>query len=363
MIPLFDLHRVLQENTKELKLAFEESLEDARFINGPQVQKLEEQLSEYLGVSRVVGVSSGTDALLAIFMSLGLAPGDEILVTPFTFVASATSIVRAGLKPVFVDLAEDSFHPSLEGYEAAITSKTRGLLAVHLFGEPNNLTKLKEYCKIRDIIMIEDCAQAMGSKWNNKYVGTYGDASAFSFFPAKNLGCFGDGGCVATNNNNLVEKIKMVKSHGSKVKYEHEILGGNFRLDTLQASILSVLLPSLDNWIEKRRQNAERYSDALGGIEELKLPRHTVGHSWNQYTIRTKRRDRLKEWLDSRSIGNAIYYPKALHQQKVFNLDQSLPKAERTCKEVLSLPIYPGLQKKEQGTVISAIKDFFKRQT
>jgi dTDP-4-amino-4,6-dideoxygalactose transaminase len=173
------------------------------------------------------------------------------------------------------------------------------------------------------------------------------------------LGCFGDGGCVATNNNNLVEKIKMVKSHGSKVKYEHEILGGNFRLDTLQASILSVLLPSLDNWIEKRRQNAERYSDALGGIEELKLPRHIVGHSWNQYTIRTKRRDKLKEWLDSRSIGNAIYYPKALHQQKVFNLDQSLPKAERTCKEVLSLPIYPGLQKKEQDTVISAIKDFF----
>jgi dTDP-4-amino-4,6-dideoxygalactose transaminase len=367
MIPFFDLHRVLQKHESKLTSAFKECLDSAKFINGPQVGSLEDRLAVYLRASNVIGVSSGTDALLAIFMALDLNQvecniyGAKILVTPFTFAASATSIMRAGSRPVFVDLAKDSFYPSIDQYSAALTSKTKGILAVHLFGEPANLTELKEFCKTKNLFLIEDCAQAMGTKWNGHHVGSVGDAAAYSFFPAKNLGCFGDGGAVTTNNDELAEKIRMIRSHGSKMKYTHEILGGNFRLDTIQAAILSVLLPELDDWIKKRTENADYYSEALENIEELTLPTHVAGHSWNQYTVQTTRRDSLKKWLDSHNIGNAIYYPHPLHQQKVFKTQQSLPEAEKRCKNVLSLPIYPGLQREEQDFIISKIEDFFKR--
>ena len=369
MIPFFDLQRVLQKHTQKLTTVFRECLDGAQFINGPPVTTFEQQLASYLNVSHAIGVSSGTDALTAIFMALSLElnradcliHGAKILVTPFTFAASATSITRAGLRPAFVDLAKDSFYPSVDQYAAAITSKTKGILAVHLFGEPANLTELKEFCKVKKLFLVEDCAQAMGTKWNDQHVGSIGDAAAYSFFPAKNLGCFGDGGAVTTNNEELAEKVRMIKSHGSKIKYTHEILGGNFRLDTIQAAILSVLLPELGGWIKKRTENAEYYSKALKGIEQLKLPTHVPGHSWNQYTIRTSRRDRLKEWLDNHKIGNAIYYPYPLHRQKVFNSQHFLPEVEKRCKNVLSLPIYPGLKRKEQDFIINKIEEFFKR--
>jgi len=361
MIPLFDLNRILNKSVDELKSAFDRCLREAKFINGPDVKKFEDELSNYLNISNVIGVSSGTDALLASFLSLGLERGDEILVTSFTFAASATSIIRAGLRPIFVDLSADSFHPSIEDYKAAKTAKTRGILAVHLFGEPNNLSDLQEYCNQEGIYLIEDCAQSLGSEWKNKKVGTYGDISTFSFFPAKNLGCFGDGGAVATSRDNLAEKVKMVRSHGSKQKYEHEILGGNFRLDTLQAAILSVLLPELDAWIDKRRDNAMYYTKHFKDLEALKLPHAVHGHSWNQYTLRTDKRDELKKWLDTHQIGNAIYYPKALHKQKVFDCDISLPEAEKRCNEVLSLPIYPGLSEEERDIIVETVINFFTR--
>ena len=366
MIPLFDLKRLLQKHELELNLVFNECLKEAKFINGPQVKILERQLCEYLGVSNTIGVSSGTDALLSIFMSLGTKEGEEILVTPFTFAASATSIMRAGFRPVFADLAKGSFVPSIEEYEAALTPKTKGILAVHLFGEPNNLTELREFCDAKDLFLIEDCAQAMGTKWRDKHVGNVGDASAFSFFPAKNLGCFGDGGCITTNDPELATKLKMIRAHGSATKYNHEILGGNFRLDTLQAAILSVLLPQLDGWVVKRKEHAEYYAENLSDIEPLILPQHVRGHSWNQYTIRTNKRDELKKYLDDRSIGNAVYYPKALQHQKVFQnrwilSTQHLPEAEKRCTEVLSLPVYPGLTREEQDIVIATIREFYKR--
>ena len=361
MIPLFDLRRLLVDVSPRIKTAFEKCLNDAKFINGPEVKIFEQQLSEYLGISNVIGVSNGTDALLASFLALNLKKGDEILVTPFTFVASATSIIRAGLRPVFVDLAANSFHPSIKEYEAATTAKTRGILAVHLFGEPNNMTQLKEFCANKKLALIEDCAQAMGTKWNERHVGTYGDISTFSFFPAKNLGCFGDGGAVVTSNKELAEKIRMIRSHGSKIKYEHEILGGNFRLDTIQAAILNILLPELDSWIEKRQQNARRYTESFKDMSQIKIPKNISGHSWNQYTIRIDKRDQLKKYLDDHFIGNAIYYPKALHKQKVFNLNQHLPEAEKRSNEVISLPIYPGLLQKEQDIIVDVIKEFFKR--
>lgn len=361
MIPLFDLGRLLNHLSPKIKETFSRCLEETKFINGPDVKKFEDELSNYLNVSDVIGVSSGTDALLASFLSLGLKKGDEILVSSFTFAASATSIIRAGLTPVFVDLDVNSFHPSLKQYKTAKTAKTRGILAVHLFGEPNNLTELKEFCDNEKLILIEDCAQSLGSEWKNKKVGTYGDISTFSFFPAKNLGCFGDGGAVATSRDDLAEKVKMIRGHGCKSKYEHEILGGNFRLDTIQAAILSILLPELDNWLEKRRNNALYYSENLKDIEQLRLPTDVLGHSWNQYTLSLKKRDDLKLWLDKHTIGNAVYYPKALHHQKVFNTQQVLPEAEKRCKEVISLPIYPGLLSSERDIVVEIVRDFFKR--
>ena len=362
-VPLFNLHRVLQKHTTELEFAFKNCLEAARFINGPQVQALEQQLSQYLGTSETIGVSSGTDALLAIFMSLQAQPGDEIIVTPFTFIASASSILRAGFKPVFADLAPNSFHPYLEQIDAVRTHKTKGILAVHLFGEPNNLTEMRQYCEANKLWLIEDCAQSLGSAHAGQKVGSFGHASAFSFFPAKNLGCLGDGGAVATNSNDLAEKIKIIKSHGSKTKYHCEVVGGNFRLDTIQAAMLNVLLPQLDGWILKRQQNAAIYSAELGGLPGLKLPKPVEGHSWNQFTLRTQFRDKLKKELDQNGIGNAIYYPKPLHEQPVFGSRVKLKEAELRCEEVISIPIYPGLLNAEQEIIIDTIKHFFRSNT
>ena len=335
-------------------------MEHGRFINGPEVKKLEEELKTFLATSNCIGVSSGTDALLTALMALNLEEGDEVLVTPFTFVASATSIVRAGLKPVFVDLAENSFHPSIKEYEAAWTDRTRGVLFVHLFGEPGDLTEIKSLCDERGAFLVEDCAQSMGSRFKNgNLVGTYGDVGTFSFFPAKNLGCFGDGGAVVTDNDILAQKIRMIRVHGSKIKYKHELLGGNFRLDTIQAAFLSVLLPELDNWIEKRRQNAQYYLENLQNIENLMLPMTCEGHSWNQFTLRTSKRDHLKNYLDACKIGSAIYYPIPLHRQKIFEEGVKLPNAEKICNEVISIPVYPGLRADERTHVVTKIRNFY----
>jgi dTDP-4-amino-4,6-dideoxygalactose transaminase len=288
-------------------------------------------------------------------MALDLEPGSEILVPSFTFIASASSIIRAGLKPVFVDLAPDSFHPSYSTLKDAWTENTKGVLFVHLFGEPEDLSEIKKLCDERDAVLIEDCAQSYGST-----AGRTGLASAYSFFPAKNLGCLGDGGAVTTNNLDIVEKIKMIRAHGSRVKYNYEALGGNFRMDTVQAGFLNVLLGHADLWIEKRRKNAAYYSDCLRGIEELDLPSNCDGHAWNQYTIRTTKRDALKDYLDESKIGNAIYYPIPLHNSSdIFGSSNILPETERRCREVLSIPVYPGLEEAEREVVASKIKEFF----
>jgi dTDP-4-amino-4,6-dideoxygalactose transaminase len=360
MIPLFDLTRTYKKSQLKLLEAYKKCVEHGRFINGPEVKKLEEELKTFLATSNCIGVSSGTDALLTALMALNLEEGDEVLVTPFTFVASATSIVRAGLKPVFVDLAENSFHPSIKEYEAAWTDRTRGVLFVHLFGEPGDLTEIKSLCDERGAFLVEDCAQSMGSRFKNgNLVGTYGDVGTFSFFPAKNLGCFGDGGAVVTDNDILAQKIRMIRVHGSKIKYKHELLGGNFRLDTIQAAFLSVLLPELDNWIEKRRQNAQYYLENLQNIENLMLPMTCEGHSWNQFTLRTSKRDHLKNYLDACKIGSAIYYPIPLHRQKIFEEGVKLPNAEKICNEVISIPVYPGLRADERTHVVTKIRNFY----
>ena len=274
---------------------------------------------------------------------------------PPVFCASASSILRAGLRPVFVDVASDSFHPSLSELKDAWTEKTKAVLFVHLFGEPEDLTEIKKFCNNNGAYLVEDCAQSFGST-----AGREGIASAYSFFPAKNLGCLGDGGAAATNDEKLAKEIEKIRFHGCAKKYVYETLGGNFRLDTLQAGFLSVLLEESDSWIERRRDNAFYYSDNLADIDELILPRDCSGHAWNQYTLRTARRDELKKFLDEKKIGNAVYYPIPLHHsENIFGTTRGLPNTEKRCKEVLSIPIYPGLKKLERELVVKAIKEFF----
>ena len=354
-IPLFDLKRVLKPFSKELQQAYANCFDHGMFISGPEVTSFESAFSKKINSKYCIGMSSGTDALQAIFMALQLKPGSEIIVPSFTFIASASSIVRAGLKPVFADLEAESFHLSLRTIKKAWTRKTRAVLFVHLFGEPENLKEIKKFCDDKNAYLVEDCAQSYGST-----AGKMGLASAYSFFPAKNLGCLGDGGAVATDDLVFAEKIKSIRTHGCVKKYHYDLLGGNFRLDTMQAAFLEVLLGKSDAWIETRRNNARYYKSELSNIKEIKLPRDCPGHAWNQYTLRTNRRDELKKFLDNNNIGNAIYYPIPLHHSKnIFGKSQKLPETDARCKEVLSIPIYPGLSDLERETVVLKLKEFF----
>lgn len=354
-VPLFDLRRVIGSSTEKLKDVFDECLEHSNFIMGPEVSLFEKDFSDKVGAKYCLGVSSGTDALQAIFMALDLNPGDEIIVPSFTFVASASSIVRAGFKPVFADLEKDSFHPSARTIDEAWTDKTKGVLAVHLFGEPEDLYEIKAMCNDRGAFLIEDCAQSYGST-----AGNTGVAAAYSFFPAKNLGCLGDGGAVTTNDDALLGKLNMIRTHGSRIKYSYELLGGNFRLDTIQAGFLRILLKESNSWICKRKDNAEYYAHMLEGIEGLILPKNRPGHSWNQYTLRIKKRDELKDFLSKSGIETAIYYPIPLHKsQNIFGSSNNLNETDKRCNEVLSIPIYPGLSGMEREYVASKIKEFF----
>jgi len=354
-IPLFDLSRLIGEHRADLVSTFEKCMDHSRFIMGPEIESFEDAFAKKVGSKYCISSSSGTDALLSIFMALDLEPGSEILVPSFTFIASASSIIRAGLKPVFVDLAKDSFHPSYDTLKDAWTENTRGVLFVHLFGEPEDLSEIKKLCDEKGAVLIEDCAQSYGSS-----AGRTGLASAYSFFPAKNLGCLGDGGAVTTDDEEFSRKLKVIRSHGSAVKYNYEALGGNFRMDTIQAGFLNVLLEHVDSWIEKRRENAAYYNSCLGGIEGLVLPNDSEGHAWNQYTVRTGQRDALKDHLDRNEIGNAIYYPIPLHNSSsIFGHGNILSETDKRCSEVLSIPVYPGLEKSEREIVIGKIKEFF----
>lgn len=365
-VPLFDLTRMLAPHRQALQEALGRCLDHGVFVLGPEVAAFERQLAGYLGVAHAVGVSSGTDALLATFLALisqgRLRAGDEILTTSFTFIATATSVLRAGLRPVFVDLAPGKFHPDLAQYEAAWGPRTRGVLAVHLFGEAQPLEGVAELVQRQGGVLIEDCAQAIGAKAaDGRQVGRLGTAGTFSFFPAKNLGALGDGGAVVTEDDALALRVREIRQHGCAVRYQHLYLGGNFRLDALHAAFLGVLLPELDGWIERRRAHAQAYTrdfQDLAAAGKVVLPASTPGHAWNQYVVRTPERDRLRQALDAAGIGSAIYYPSALHQQGALaaaHPPAHLPLAELACAQVLALPIYPGLTEYERGRVTEVV--------
>jgi len=363
MIKFFDYPKILKPHKRKIYKNFDKIFDSGTFILGKEVEEFEKKFSKYTGSTYSIGVSSGTDALLSIFMSLGLESGDEVLVTSYTFIASITSIIRAGLKPVFVDLEKDSYHPNLDNVLDAWTPKTKAVLFVHLFGEAKEIEDLKKVCDERGAYLIEDCAQSFGSKYQNgKHVGTLGHAGAFSFFPAKNLGCLGDGGMVITSDQTLEQKIRMIRAHGSKKRYYHEMLGGNFRLDTIQAASLNVLIDQVDEWIEKRKDNAEYYLKNIKNDCVIGMPKNYLGNSWNQFVIRVKNRDGLKKYLEEKGVETFIYWGLGSHQQKVFlNEDFSkkdLPETNKRCEEVLALPVYPGLLKRERKEIVDLINNF-----
>ncbi len=369
MVPLLDLKAQFAAIRDEVMQALLAVIERQQFILGPEVEALEKEIAKLCGTRHAVACASGTDALLLSLKALDLKPGDEVITTPFTFFATAGAIWNAGGKPVFVDIEPDTFNIDPAAVEAAVGPRTRAIVPVHLFGQMARMEDLLRIAGARGLVVIEDAAQAIGARrriegrW--RMAGELGWAGAFSFFPSKNLGAWGDGGMIVTQDDGLAGRLRRLRTHGGLKHYHHEEVGTNSRLDTLQAAVLLAKLPHLGRWSEARRRVAARYSEELEGVGDLVLPKvdQANEHIFHQYTIRTGRRDALLEHLRGRGIGCAVYYPTPLHLQPCFAdlryREGQFPEAERAAREVLSLPVYPELDPAAQGRVIEAIREFF----
>ncbi len=364
-VPLFTLNRQHEEIMDELMKATEEVIKSGKFILGPWVAEFEEKVADYLGVKYAVGVGNGTDALSIALSAIDIKPGDEVITTPFTFIATAETIAMLGAKPVFVDIDPETFNINPDLIKEAITEKTKAIIPVHLYGQAAEMDKIMEIAKKHNLYVIEDTAQGIGATYGGKKLGTIGDIGTFSFFPTKNLGALGDGGLVVTNNEEIYKKAKALRVHGSSVKYHHEYLGYNSRLDSLQAAYLLVKLPHTDRWNEKRRENAAFYNENLKDVVQVPVEREGNYHIYHQYTIRTDKRDELKAFLSENGIGVGIHYPIPLHLQPAFRYlgykEDDLPESEKASKEVLSLPIFPELTDEEKAYVVEKIREFFER--
>lgn len=369
-VPLLDLQAQYATLRDELDAAVSEVVRTQRFILGPVVDRFEQQVAEYIGVPHAIGCASGTDALLLSLKALDLEPGAEVIVPAFTFFATAGAVWNAGLRPVFCDIEPVTFNLDVEDARRRITPRTRAIIPVHLFGQMADMEAVMALAREYDLAVIEDAAQAIGSarredgRWRN--AGTIGTTGAFSFFPSKNLGGFGDGGLITTSDDALAERLYKLRVHGGRQMYRHEMVGTNSRLDALQAAVLSVKLPHLDDWARARQANAVAYDEALADLAPavrtpVALPQSR--HVYNQYTIRAERRDELKQHLDAHGIGNSIYYPLALHLQECFRelggQEGQLPVSEQATREVLSLPVYPELTPAQRDEVIARIREFY----
>lgn len=366
-IPLLDLQAQNEPLMEQIREAFERVATSNRFILGPEVRAFEEEIAKYIGVAHAVGVSSGTDALLVSLMALDIGRDDEVVTTPYSFFATAGAIARLGAIPVFVDIDPLTFNIDLKKAEAAITPRTKAIMPVHLFGQTADLEHLRRINTHHGIPIVEDAAQAIGAGRNGLAAGTVGSFGCFSFFPSKNLGAFGDAGLVSTNDAGLAERVRVLRAHGASPKYFHSSIGGNFRLDALQAAILRVKLPHLDRWTQARRRNAERYDHLFrqANLPEalLKTPTAvTDRHIYNQYVIRSERRDALQDFLCARNIACEVYYPKPLHLQDCFAYlgyaEESFPEAERAASEALALPIFAELGESRIDRIAELIVDF-----
>jgi dTDP-4-amino-4,6-dideoxygalactose transaminase len=356
---------------KEIMAEIERVCDSQMFILGKDVEKFESEVAEYCGAEAAVGVTSGSDALIIALMVEGIGSGDEVITTPFTFFATAGAIARVGAKPVFVDIEPDSFNLDPKLVEEKITPATKAIIPVHLYGQCADVEPIVDLASKHGLVVIEDAAQAIGAERNGKCAGSFGDYGCFSFFPSKNLGAFGDGGAVTTNTKEKAERLKIFRNHGANPKYYHKYIGGNFRLDALQAVILSIKLKHLDSWSEARQRNAAEYralfADA-GLAGEIALPAEVEGttrHIYNQFCVLTPQgeRDKLRQFLMDAGVGVEVYYPVPLHLQECFaylgHAEGDFAVSEDAAKRILALPIYPETSAEQRGHVVSTIKAYF----
>lgn len=361
-IPVLDLTPEIETLWDELMAAIQGVLKSGQFIMGPNVKAFEQEAAAYLGVKHAIGVNSGTDALVIGLRAAGIGPGDEVITTPFTFFATAEAVSQVGATPVFVDIDPRTFNINPELIEPAITPRTRAILPVHLYGQAADMDPIMALAGKYNLKVIEDTAQAFGGEYKGRKLGTIGDAGCFSFFPSKNLGAFGDGGLIATNDDEIAEKARMLRVHGAKKKYYNEVVGYNSRLDEIQAAILRVKLPHIDEWNEARRQAAHRYNQLLKDVPGVITPYEAsyAKHVYHQYTIRVVngRRDAVKEYLAEHGIATMVYYPVPVHRLPVYaDCNYRLPEAEKAATEVLSLPIWPQIKNEAQGHLIEVVED------
>jgi dTDP-4-amino-4,6-dideoxygalactose transaminase len=379
-IPLVDLKSQHRRIREEVLAAASRVANGQRFINGPEVISFEAAMAERLGVEHAIGVSSGTDALLMVLMAMGVGPGDEVITTPFSFISTAEVVLRVGARILFVDVLPDTLLMRAAAVAGVLSNRTRALVPVHLYGRLCDMEELMALSRERGIPVIEDCAQAMGAGHNGTAAGCFGLAGAFSFFPSKNLGGWGDGGMLVTNDADLAGRCRQIREHGANGRDRFELVGGNFRLDTLQAAVLEVKLRYLDQWIESRRSAARTYNrlfaetDLAAGPDQTRHPGHRIllphegedrQHAFNLYVIQAERRDELKAHLDKEGIGTAVYYPSPLHLQPCFRdlgyRQGDFPVAEEAAHSVLALPLFPEITKEQQERVVSAIAAFYRR--
>ena len=360
MIPMVNLKAQYAEIQDEIVQGFSETLENCAFILGPNVQAFEKEAADYLGVKHAIGCASGTDALHLALRAAGIGEGDEVITTAFTFIATAEAIKYVGATPVFVDIDPGTFNITPENILKAITPKTKAVMPVHLFGQPADLPAIKAICDKHNLKLIEDCAQSFGATVSNQQTGSFGDAAGFSFFPSKNLGCFGDGGLVTTDSDEIAAKIKQFRNHGSDVRYYHDVIGYNSRLDELQAVVLRTKLKHIDQYNAARRHAAHLYSSLMADLPLTTPYEDGVGvHVYHQYTLLCDRRDEVMKALQDNQIACAVYYPVPLHQQNAFKEDcagLSLPETEAVAARCFSLPICSNLSDDTVKQIVDVIR-------
>lgn len=374
-IPLLDLKAQYKSIKEEVQFAINEVIENTRFIMGKEVKDLEENIQKYTKAKHAIACASGSDALLLSLMALNIKEGDEVITTPYTFFATAGAIVRVGATPVFVDIDENDCNIDVDLLEEKITEKTKAIIPVHLYGKCANMQKILQIAQKHNLYIIEDACQAIGSQYKFatdeiKQAGTMGHIGCFSFFPSKNLGAFGDAGMITTNDDNLAEKMRVLRVHGSKPKYFHKVVGINSRLDTIQAAVLNVKLKYLEGWTNSRVEKAKNYIELFKKynlkekVENYPFFDYENQHIYHQFVIQAERRDELQIFLKENGIGNAIYYPKSLHVQECFsNLNYKkgdMPASEKKAQTALALPIYPELTYEEQEYIVKKIAEFYK---
>ena len=363
-VPMLDLVAQYGTIRAEVRAAIDEVLETQRCIGGPKVAECEKAIAAYSKCKRAIGASSGTDAILNALMSLGIKRGQEVITTPFTFFATAGCIVRTGARPVFVDIDPKTYNINPAQIEAAVTKKTKAILPVHLFGQMADMDPIMKVAKKHNLFVVEDAAQAVGAEYKGRRAGSIGTVGCFSFFPSKNLGAVGDGGMIVTNDDALADMCDIMRNHGSKPKYYHKYVGGNFRLDPIQAVVVLVKLKYLEAWHKGRQANAAWYDKKFAGCKGVVTP-HVEPHNrmiYNQYVLRIPgKRDAVEAKLNERKIGNAIYYPVPLHLQECFAdlgyKEGDFPHSEQAAKEVLAIPVYPELSDAQKEEVVAAVRD------